>query len=381
MAEEKQLPATPKRRGELRRKGIVVRSQDIGTVILVGGGLFGLLLLGPFLAGGLGGLMANCFKQIEQQASVSGLSPVHASWGWLAGLGGLFAALLILGLVAQIAQIGLEIAEDALEPKLGNLNPLSGLKRLFSLRRSVSTLQAFAKLGVIILFASAAARDLIHADVFTRPVSVSELGNFFITCAWEIGWRVLLAALVIAVVDYIYQRWQFERDNRMSLDEIKDEFKQQEGSPEIKRKRRQIMLRRSMRRMLEDMRDSTIVITNPTHYAVALRYKRGITPVPFMTGKGMRLIAKKLREEATRWHVPIIENPPLARGLYKHGNVGEPIPSMYYQAVAAVLAQLFRRGYRPSDAPAGFYNEPNPQTHEGQTEPGQPNDPTGGLLS
>ncbi len=348
-------------------------------MVQVAVGLFGLLWLGPTLAGGLGGFMANCFKQVQLQSSISGITPVGSSWSWLMALAGLFAFLVISALTTQIAQVGFTLADKALEPKWGALNPLTGITRLFSLRRGVSAVQALFKLGIVVLFTGAAGKDLVKADVFMRPVTVMELGNFLITIAWAIGWRVLLAAMVIATIDYLYQHWQFERDNRMSLDEIKDELKQQEGSPEIKRKRRQMMLRRSLRRMLEDMKDSTIVITNPTHYAIVLKYKRGETSVPIMTGKGMRLIALRLREEATRLHVPIIENPPLARGLYKHGNVGESIPPIYYQAVAGILAQLFRRGYRATEAPKGFFG--GKETENSEEHPTEPGDPTGGLLS
>lgn len=356
MAEDKQLPASSKRRGELRKKGQVVRSQDVATSVQVGVGLFGVLLIGPVLAMGMGEVMMGCFKQIPLQPGQASLSPIGASWSWLLYLAGFLIALFLTALVTQIAQVGFFIADEALDLKWDKLNPINGLKQLFSLRRAVTAMQALIKLSVVVGFAIAAGRDLMRSDVFMRPVTVMELGMFLVAVTWQIGWRVVMAALVIAAVDYLYQRWQYERDNRMSPDEYKEELKQQEGSPEIKRKRRQIMMRRSMRRMLEDMKDNTIVITNPTHYAICLRYKRGDTAVPMMTGKGVRRIALKLREEAIKWHVPIIENPPLARGLYKHGKVGEAIPPLYYQAVAAILAQLFRRGYRASDAPEGFYS-------------------------
>jgi flagellar biosynthetic protein FlhB len=374
MAEDKQLPASAKRRGELRLKGQVPRSQDLVTVGQVGVGLFGLLLIGPTIGEGLSNVMSSSFKQIQLQPGINGPSPLSGSWEWGLYVLGFFATLFLTAIVSQVAQVGLVLADEALEPDLTRLNPIAGLQKLFTLRRAVTTIQALIKLVVVVLFAVAAGRDLLNADVFMRPVTVLELGNFLTTIAWSIGWRILLAAFIIAAVDYIYQRWQFEKDHRMSPDEMKDEVRQQEGSPEIKKKRMQIMRRTSLRRMLEDMKDNTIVITNPTHYAVALRYKRGEMPVPIIMGKGMRLIAKRLKEEAMSCRVPIIENPPLARGLYKYGRVGEPIPTLYYQAVAAILAQLFRRGYRAGDAPEGFYgmgqnpadpNNPSPTSTEG----------------
>lgn len=369
MADDKNLPASTKRRSELQRKGQMPRSQELGTVAQFGVGLFGVMIIGPILAMGMAGVMSGSFKQVQLQSGISGLSPIGASWTWVFSIGIFLVVLTATAVMAQVAQIGIVIAEEALTPRWNKLNPINGLKQLFSIRRAVTSAQALVKLTIVVLFAIAAGRDLVNADVFMRPVTVMELGSFLISIAWQIGWRVLMAAFVIAMVDYLYQLWQFERDNRMSIDEYKEEHKQQEGSPEIKRKRQQLMKRRSVRRMLEDMKDNTIVITNPTHYAIALRYKRGETPVPVMMGKGVRRIALRLREEALRCHVPIIENPPLARGLYKHGQVGEPIPEIYYQAVAAILAQLFRRGYRATEAPEGFYQPPAaPETTDGQPE-------------
>ncbi len=203
------------------------------------------------------------------------------------------------------------------------------------------------KLLVITVFAYAAVKELWEAPVFSRPINVSELGAFYQQAAWAVGWRVILALAIISVLDYLYQKWQYEKDNRMTLQEVKDELRQSEGSSEVKARQRGIMRKnRSMRRQLENMSSATIVVTNPTHYAVALRYEREVTPAPIIIAKGVRLNAQAIKQKAAELGVPTEENVALARGLFKHGQVGEPIPPLYFQAVAQVLADLFRRGYK-----------------------------------
>jgi flagellar biosynthetic protein FlhB len=256
----------------------------------------------------------------------------------------------LTAIMVNLVQSGpMWIADKLLEQGTSRLNPFTGIKNFFSLRKTVTTAQAILKLSLISVFAYAAVKELQESAVFSRPVNVEELGSFFLLAAWAVGWRVLLALLILGTVDYLYQRWQYEKDNRMSLQDVKEEVKQSEGSVETRRRRRGIMFKmRSMRRQLEDMSSATIVVTNPTHYSVALRYERGVTTTPIVVAKGIRLNALRIRERAAELGVATMENVPLARGLYKHGQVGEPIPPLYYQAVAQILADLFRRGYRPT---------------------------------
>jgi flagellar biosynthetic protein FlhB len=253
-----------------------------------------------------------------------------------------FAAIL-----ANVVQTGPMLVTSQFEQGLSRLSPLNGIKSLFSLRKLVTTTTALTKLFVITTFAYAAVKELWNSPVFTRPVTVQELGGFFQQAAWAVGWRVLFALMIIASVDFLYQRWQYEKDNKMSLQDMKEEVKSSEGSAEVKARQKGIMRKmRSLRRQLEDMAGATIVVTNPTHYAVALRYVRDMTPTPVVVAKGVRLNAQAIKERAAELGIATLENVPLARGLYKHGQVGEPIPPLYYQAVAQVLADLFRRGYK-----------------------------------
>ncbi len=353
MSDNKELPASAKRREELRNKGQVPKSQDITTATVLIAGLTGIIVFGSIIGQSVSNTMAESFQQMGRNSVFENPSFVFSVMNDHSLI--LMTVIFLLSIplaaaISQIAQVGFLLTDEPLQPNFGKLNPIAGIKNLFSIKKLVSTIFSIVKLIIIGCFAYAAFKQLMSSDVFTRPTGVRELFTFFIAVTWSIGWRVALGIGVIALLDFLYQRFQYEKDNRMSLEELKDENKQNEGSPELKNRRRNFWRKRrkSFSRSLEDLSDATIVVTNPTHYAVALRYVRGDTSVPIVVAKGIRLNALKIKEEAARWAVPIRENRELARGLFKHGEVGEAIPVIYYQAVANVLAQLYRRGFRQS---------------------------------
>ncbi len=348
--ENKPLPASAKKRRELRAKGSVVRSPDVVTTVVIATTLFGLMYFGGRMGTGFAQFMVDCFREVGKpagQETYTGIiRPMLTGTPILSLL--LFCGVVMLGSVlANIVQTGPMFVPISLEQGIGKMNPLHGIQNVLSMRRLVAAGLAMIKLGVIVTFAYAAVRELWSAPVFSRPVNVSELGAFFRQAAWAVGWRVMVALAILATVDYLYQRWQFEKDNKMTLQEMKDEVRQSEGSSEVKNRQRGMMRKmRSLRRQLEDMSNATIVVTNPTHYAVALRYVRGETEAPLVLAKGVRRNALAIKERAAQLGIPTMENVPLARGLFKHAEIGEAIPPLYFQAVAQILADLYRRGYR-----------------------------------
>jgi flagellar biosynthetic protein FlhB len=277
------------------------------------------------------------------------VSAVFTSGLWL-WVGCFAAAIAIAVLITQIAQVGFNIADEAFSPKFEKLNPLTGLKNIFSLNRLTQTGQSVIKLGVVTAFAYLALNDIQRSAVFSRPVSLDELGKVYVDIAWSLGWHIILVLGVLAGADYGWQRWKFAYDNRMTFEEVKEERRSMEASPEVIKKRRMMAKKVSMRRMLENMKDATIVVTNPTHYAVALKYKRGETEVPIVVAKGMRLSALRIKEHAYDLRIAVREDKPLARGLYKYGKVDQPIPTIFYHGVAIILASLYRQGFQASDA-------------------------------
>ncbi len=355
---DKKFELSAQRREKLRQEGNIPRSHDISTTLILAIGLGMLVWGGGVLVGFLREMMVKSFGQIGQ-SSLS-LTPqtvgsvfANGLWLWLAIFTGAIAAGVA---ISQVAQVGLNVMDDAIGFKFDRINPLAGFTRLFSLNRLVQTGQSLIKLGMVTAFAYLALKEIQGSAVFSRPVSLEELAATYRNVAWSLGWRVIMVLLVLAGADYFYQFWKFNHDNRMTFEEMKEERRSGEASPEVIKKRRMMGRRLSMRRMLEDMSEATIVVTNPTHFAVALKYRRGETEAPIIVAKGTRRSALRIKEHAYDLRIAVRENKPLAQGLYKYGKVGQPIPPIFYQGVAVILASLYKQGFRPSD------NEPRPES-------------------
>jgi flagellar biosynthesis protein FlhB len=351
-AGEKKFDLSDKRRQKLREEGNIPRSHDVSTTTILAVGLGILTCGGSALITNLREVMTDSFMQVGRSAKTItpqtvGTVFTDGLWVWV----GVFVGAIALAvLVTQIAQVGINFADDAFSPKFEKLNPLTGLQNVFSLNRVTQTGQSVVKLGVVAGFAYLALNDIQHSAVFSRPVSLDELGKVYVDIAWSLGWRIIMVLGALAAADYGWQRWKFSHDNRMTFEEVKEERRSQEASPEVIKKRRMMGRKNSMRRMLENMEEATIVVTNPTHYAVALKYRRGETEVPIVVAKGMRLSALRIKERAYDLRIAVRENRPLARGLYKYGRIDQPIPAIFYQGVAVILASLYRQGFQASDA-------------------------------
>jgi flagellar biosynthesis protein FlhB len=350
-AGDKKFDLSEKRRQQLRAEGNIPRSHDISTTTTLAVGLGILTCGGEMLIQYLRDMMTSSFLEVGRSNKV--ITPGTVSvpfqndlWLWI---GFFIGAIALSVLVTQVAQVGINFIDDPFAFKPEKMNPLTGLKNMFSVNKLTQTGQNLVKLAVVTAFAYLALNEIQKSPVFSRPVSLPELGIVYAGVAWSLGWRIVLVLAVMAGGDYLWQRWKFARDNRMTFEEVKEERRSQEASPEVIKKRRMLARKTSMRRMLENMKDATIVVTNPTHYAVALRYKRGETEVPIVVAKGMRLSALRIKEHAYDLRIAVRENKPLARGLYKYGRVDQPIPAIFYQGVAVILASLYRQGFQASD--------------------------------
>jgi len=353
---EKKFELSDKRRQALREEGSVPRSHDVSTTTILGVGLAMLVLGGGMGVGYLREIMRRAFMQAGDSTlsfKPETISALFASelWMWL----GIFVgAIAIAVFVSQVAQVGVTLADDALSLKLDKLNPMSGLKNVFSLNKLTQTGQNLAKLAVIAGFAWHSLKDVQNNPVFSRPVNLRELGETYTGVAWGLGWHMVMVLGILASADLLWQRWKFNHDNRMTFEEVKEERRSMEASPEVIKKRRLMAKKISMRRQLENLQNATIVVTNPTHYAVALRYKKGETEAPIVIAKGIRKAALRIKERAYDLRIAVREDVPLARGLYKYGRVDQPIPPIFFQAVAVILAALYRQGFNPSET----YNRP-----------------------
>jgi flagellar biosynthetic protein FlhB len=350
-AGEKKFDLSEKRRAQLSAEGNIPRSHDVSTTTILAVTLAMLTCGGGLLIKYLREVMTNSFLQVgvsSESVAPQTVGSVFNSGLWL-WVGFFLGATALAVLVTQVAQVGLNFTDDAFGPKFEKLNPLTGMQNICSINRLTQTGQSLLKLGVVAGFAYLALQNIQESAVFSRPVSLDELGKVYTDIAWSLGWRIVLVLGAMAAADYVWQRWKFAYDNRMTFEEVKEERRSQEASPEVIKKRRLMGRKYSMRRMLENMEEATIVVTNPTHYAVALKYRRGETEVPIIIAKGIRLSALRIKERAYDLRIAVREDKPLARGLYKYGKVGQPIPSIFYQGVAIILANLFRQGFQPSD--------------------------------
>jgi flagellar biosynthetic protein FlhB len=255
-------------------------------------------------------------------------------------------------LIAGAGQSRFNTASEVLSPNWNRINPVEGFKRYFTNRSLVPITLALIKLVFVLSLTWSEIQNVLSDPIFTSSVSIGRLAEFLASSCMRILFRIGMALLVIAVADYGYQFWQNHRDMMMTKSELKEEAKNTEGNSQVKAARRR---RKKIRKAkaLAEVAHADVVITNPTHIAVALRYDRKTMKAPKIVAKGIRLNAQQIRELAQKHQVPIMENKPLARMLFKHGRVGGEVPAQLYAAVAEVLAWVYRvNRYR-------YYSEQN----------------------
>jgi flagellar biosynthetic protein FlhB len=255
--------------------------------------------------------------------------------------------LLTLGVLATVIQTGPIWIEDGLQPKISKLNPVTGLKRIFSLRGVMELLKSVIKLAIIAGMAYFIIRAHITEIVEIPGLSVGEAFQRVGRIAFLLVMAIGLVLLVLALADFVYQRWQFMKDQRMTKQEVKDEMKDVEGNPLTRSRRMSLQRDRARERMMQAVPNADVVITNPTHLAVALKYDPEQSEAPMVLAKGAGYVAEHIKQVARSASIPIVENKPVAQGLYKLVEVGRTIPTDLYKAVAEILAYVYRlkQGY------------------------------------
>lgn len=250
-------------------------------------------------------------------------------------------AIMLCALISKYLQSGLRLSWEAMELKWNKISPMAGLKRMFSGKAIIELIKGILKLVVVGSVAYMSVAPLLILMRQLPDSSVMVMLALLRTMALKLTIGMVIAIFFIALFDYYYQRYQFMKSLRMTKEEVKDEYKQQEGDPKIKGKIRQLRREKAIKRMMGDVPKSDVVITNPTHFAVALRYEPGEMKAPQVTAKGQDLIALRIRQVAEENNVPVVENPPLARALYDSTEIGEEIPTLHYEAVAKVISYVF----------------------------------------
>lgn len=254
----------------------------------------------------------------------------------------LMVAVLIAGIFGNVIQFGFLLTSEPFVPKLSKFNPIKGLKKIVALKSFVEVIKALCKFGFIGSIAFLVVKSEMDAFPSLMLMSVQDILSFIGTVSFKICFNVCLALIALAAIDYTYQRWQHEKDNRMTKQEVRDEAKQTEGDPKVKGKIKQIQLETARRRMMEQVPKADVVITNPTHLAIAIKYEHKKMMAPQVIAKGAGIIAQKIKEVAKNNDIPIIENKPLAQTIFKIVELGAYIPVNLYRAVAEILAYVYK---------------------------------------
>ncbi|HEX9080737.1 MAG TPA: flagellar biosynthesis protein FlhB [Holophagaceae bacterium] len=336
--------ATPKRRQKARDEGSAPRSPDFDAAILLWGNLFLFLGLGGATVALMGQEVAYFLGKAMPGALAEANRPglLRDAMQLLARIVLPFLGLnLLLALAGGFAQRGFNLSTKPLQPKFDRLNPAQGFKRLFSARSVVDLLKSLLKFTLLAWVAYAVLAPRIPILLDTLKLPLGQALGLFQEALFVLYRNVLIAMLLLSLGDFAWQRHSWEKSIRMTKQEVKDEMKDAEGSPEVKRQQKSIMLAAARKRMLAEVPKATVVVTNPTHVAVALRYDKK-SAAPVCVAKGLDHLALKIRERAREAGVPTLERPELARALYRSVDVDQPIPRELYQAVAQVLAFVYR---------------------------------------
>ena len=344
--QERTEKATAKRREEARRKGQVAQSREIASVLILMTAMGFFYFAGSWMFWNIAEVISGIYERLgtlrlEGVADVNAFSVEVFKRVFLI-LIPFFLPVLIAGIAGNIGQIGFEMHGQPLRPKLTKLNPISGMKKFVSFKSLVEMVKSIFK----ILFVGGIAYGVVNKETAKFPglmqQEVGEILLFTGRVAFKIFFFVCLALIILAALDYLYQRWQYEKDLKMTKQEVKDERKQSEGDPKVKGRIRRMQIEMARRRMMEAVPQADVVITNPTHLAVALKFDAASMVAPAVVAKGSGHIAERIKEIAGDHQVPIIEDKPLAQALFKMVEIGDFIPAELYRAVAEVLAYVYR---------------------------------------
>ena len=343
--EEKTEEATPKKKSEARKKGQIARSKDVGLAITMVTCTLVILLLSGMIVGNLKDTMVYFLQSgMLQDINEMSIKSIVLTVLMKAGLCILpvVVPIMIAGIVASLMQTGFLLTGEPLKPKFSKLNPISGFKNMFSKKSFVDLLKNLAVVTVIGFIGFLYVRDNYDKILQISNTYLPSLGGQVQDLVVGIFFQVSVVLVIIAAADYFVQFKFHQKDLRMTKQEIKEEYKQMEGDPQIKSKIKQKQREMATRRMMASVADATVVITNPTHLSIALKYEEGNNEAPKVVAKGADLVALKIKEVAKENDVPIMENKPLARMIYEQVDIDREVPQEMYQAVAEILAMVYK---------------------------------------
>ncbi len=349
---EKTEPATDKKKDDARKEGQVAKSKELTGAI----SLFAMFLVLKIFIGNIGTSFLQTFSEAynripEMTTLTEGMVIPREFAGVmnqiiikiLLMLLPFLAAAFIVAFIVDLVQVKWKPTAKPLQPKFNKLNPINGFKKLFGVDKLIELLKSLLKLIIIGYMAYSTIKDEAAQLFLLYDMQLIGALKLFGDIVINMSLKICAVYLIIGIVDYVYQRHKFNEDLKMTKQEVKDEWKNAEGDPAIKGKQRQRMQEASRRRMMQDIPQADVVITNPTHFAVAVKYDPQVAPAPYVVAKGEDFLAAKIKEEAGKYGVDIVENKPLARMLYYNVDLGAQIPPELYSTVAEILAVIYNR--------------------------------------
>ena len=351
---EKTEEPTAKKRGDARNKGQVAKSQELNAAFVLLAGFLGLRVLWEYIYGNIAGYATYVLSNLGQSTTTEAISEIFLGIMLLLGKTALpiMLGIMIFGLGINLYQVGFLITTEPIGFNLDKLNPINGFGRIFSKRSLIELVKSVFKIIVIGFFLYLFLKDEIpympYFIYYDLVHSMTEIADKIFAMAFQ----VIAVIFVLAVADYAYQQWQMTQDLMMTKQEVKDEYKQSEGDPQIKGKIKQKQRQMAMQRMMQEVPKADVIVTNPTHLAIAIMYQAGMV-APVVLAKGQDLVAERIKNIAREHNIMIVENKPLARALYAAVEVGGSVPQELYQAVAELLAfvyKLKKKKFRPSSA-------------------------------
>lgn len=343
---EKTEKATPKRREEARSEGQLCRSPDLAGALELLAMLFGIKVLGGYIAEGLAEIIRKFISTyaLEKAVTKEDLFAISIETGLksLVIIAPLMALSLVIGLAVNYMQIGIVKMKEPFKIRWEKINPVNGFKGLISPKSLIQLVKSLLKVSILGYVLYNELTKVIPNFPFMLTGNIEVTLQYLVDTIMSIAFKLAGVYIFIGGADYIYQKWDYEKSIMMTKEEIKEEIKQQEGDPKIKGKIKQKQQQMSMLRMMAEVPRADVVITNPTHYAVALKYDEKTSQAPVVIAKGKDFIALKIKEKAKEEKIKMIENKPLAQALYATVDIGQEIPPEFYSAVAEILAEIYK---------------------------------------
>ncbi|MEK3886960.1 flagellar biosynthesis protein FlhB [Bacillus sp. FSL K6-3431] len=344
-AGEKTEKATPKKRQESKKKGQTAKSQDVNTAL----GLLAVFGFLQFFSSQMGSITIGTFLHAFNEYMLMDLTEANVQIILLGVLkelvfllGPIMLIALIAGIGANLLQVGFMFTAEPLQPKLEKLDPIKGFKRIFSIRAIVELMKSILKIGFVGAITVSVLWGRFDEVLLLSHQSIAATLKTVGSLTIQMGIAASLALLFLSLFDFLYQKYDFEKNIRMSKQDIKDEYKNIEGDPLIKSKIKQKQREMAMSRMMQEVPKADVIITNPTHYAIALKYDEKNADAPIVIAKGVDFMAQKIKLIASSHQIVMVENRPLARSLYDQVDIGEIIPDDFFKAVAEILAYVYR---------------------------------------